>query len=56
MRAGAMFASTMGQIEAAQFLPPPALDTAALMLGSDKSQGYCLEMICADFLAGHISR
>jgi len=28
------------------------LDTAALMLGSDKSRGYCLEMICADFLAG----
>jgi len=29
-----------------------ALATAALMLGSDKSRGYCLEMICADFLAG----
>jgi hypothetical protein len=29
-----------------------ALDTAALMLGSDKSRGYCLEMSCADFLAG----
>ncbi|PYV65676.1 MAG: hypothetical protein DMG97_31600 [Acidobacteria bacterium] len=29
-----------------------ALGTAALMLGSDKSRGYCLEMICADFLAG----
>jgi hypothetical protein len=28
-----------------------AMDTAALMLGSDKSRGYCLEMICADFLA-----
>jgi hypothetical protein len=23
-----------------------------LMLGFDKSRGYCLEMICADFLAG----
>jgi hypothetical protein len=23
-----------------------------MMLGSDKSRGYCLEMICADFLAG----
>jgi len=23
-----------------------------LMLGNDKSRGYCLEMICADFLAG----
>jgi len=22
------------------------------MLGSDKSSGYCLETICADFLAG----
>ncbi len=29
-----------------------AIDTAALMLGSDKSRRYCLEMICADFLAG----
>ena len=27
-------------------------ETAALMLGSDKSRGYCLEMICADFLVG----
>jgi hypothetical protein len=29
-----------------------ALETAALMLGSDRSRGYCLEIICADFLAG----
>jgi hypothetical protein len=29
-----------------------ALETAALMLGSNRSRGYCLEMICADFLAG----
>jgi hypothetical protein len=29
-----------------------ALETAALMLGTDRSRGYCLEMICADFLAG----
>ena len=29
-----------------------AIDTASLMLGSDKSRGYFLEMICADFLAG----
>ena len=29
-----------------------ALEAAALMLGSNKSRGYCLEMICADFLAG----
>ena len=29
-----------------------AIETGALMLGSDKSRGHCLEMICADFLAG----
>jgi len=29
-----------------------ALEKASLMLGGDKSRGYCLEMICADFLAG----
>ena len=29
-----------------------AIETAARMLGSDRSRGYCLEMICADFLAG----
>jgi hypothetical protein len=29
-----------------------AMETAAMMLGTDKSRGYCLEMICADFLAG----
>jgi hypothetical protein len=29
-----------------------AMELAARMLGSDKSRGYCLEMICADFLAG----
>jgi hypothetical protein len=29
-----------------------AIETAALMLGTDKSRGYCPEMICADFLAG----
>jgi hypothetical protein len=29
-----------------------AIAAAALMLGTDKSRGYCLEMICADFLAG----
>jgi hypothetical protein len=31
-----------------------ALETVALMLGSGKSRGYCLEMICADFLAGSL--
>jgi hypothetical protein len=29
-----------------------ALETAGFMLGSDKSRGYMLEMICADFLEG----
>ena len=29
-----------------------ALEIPARMLGSDRSRGYCLEMICADFLAG----
>src|SRR5271166_972695 len=29
-----------------------AIETAALKLGPDKSRGYCLEMICADFRAG----
>ena len=40
-----MYKSQLGVIE-------QALETAALMLGTDKSRGYCLEMICADFLAG----
>jgi hypothetical protein len=30
----------------------PAIEMAARMLGTDKSRGYRLEMICADFLAG----
>jgi hypothetical protein len=29
-----------------------AIEVAGMMLGTDKSRGYCLEMICADFLAG----
>src|SRR6201998_4639802 len=29
-----------------------AIETAGLMLGTEKSRGYCLEMISADFLAG----
>ena len=28
------------------------LETSALMLGSDKTRGYYVELICADFLAG----
>jgi hypothetical protein len=35
-----------------QLATNPQLETAALMLGASKSRGYCLEMICADFLAG----
>jgi hypothetical protein len=40
-----VYRSQLGVIE-------QAIETAALMLGSDRSRGYCLEMICADFLAG----
>jgi hypothetical protein len=40
-----VFKSQLGVVE-------KALETAALMLGTDKSRGYCPEMICADFLAG----
>ncbi len=40
-----LYRSQIGVIE-------QALETAARMLGSDNSRGYCLEMICADFLAG----
>jgi hypothetical protein len=29
-----------------------AIETASLMLKTDKSRGYCPEIICADFLAG----
>jgi hypothetical protein len=29
-----------------------ALETASMMLGGQKARGHCLEMICADFLAG----
>jgi hypothetical protein len=29
-----------------------AFETASLMLGTQKSRSYCMEMICADFLAG----
>jgi len=29
-----------------------ALEMTARLLGSDRSRGYCLEMICADFLSG----
>jgi len=34
------------------FVVDRAIESASLMLGSDKSRGYCLEIICADFLAG----
>ena len=29
-----------------------ALYVASRMAGTERSRGYCLEMICADFLAG----
>jgi len=29
-----------------------ALYVAARMLGTERSRGYCLELVCADFLAG----
>jgi hypothetical protein len=29
-----------------------ALCVASRMVGSERSRGYCLELICADFLAG----
>ena len=29
-----------------------AIEIASLMVGNNKSRGYCLEIICADFLAG----
>jgi hypothetical protein len=41
-------AADRGQVQVTE----RAIETAALMLGSDKSRGYCLEMICAEFLAG----
>ncbi len=40
------------RLEAANPGVEQAIRTAALMLETDKSRGYCLEMICADFLAG----
>jgi hypothetical protein len=29
-----------------------ALDVASRMVGTEKSRGYCLELVCADFLPG----
>ena len=29
-----------------------ALYVAARMVGTERSRGYCLELVCADFLAG----
>ena len=40
-----VYKSQLGVIE-------EAIETASLMLGGQKARGYCLEMICADFLAG----
>jgi hypothetical protein len=33
-------------------LAPGPFSNSVFSLGSDKSRGYCLETICADFLAG----
>ena len=35
-----------------QGVQEPARGAASLMLGGQKARGYCLEMVCADFLAG----
>ena len=40
-----MYESQLAMIE-------QSLETAALILGGQKVRGYCLEMICGDFLAG----
>ena len=40
-----VYKSQLGVIE-------QALEIASLMLDGQESRGYCLEMICADFLAG----
>ena len=40
------------RLEAANPGVEQAIQTAALMLETDNSRGYCLEMICADFPAG----
>ena len=42
------FKLTESQLEVVE----KALHTAALMIGSKKSRSHCLELICADFLAG----
>ncbi|MEK7280726.1 MAG: hypothetical protein AAB037_00020, partial [Chloroflexota bacterium] len=42
------FRLSEGQMEVVE----RALHTAALMVGSEKSRSHCLELICADFLAG----
>jgi hypothetical protein len=35
-----------------RFISVQRVSANATMVGTDKSRGYCLEMICADFLAG----
>jgi hypothetical protein len=46
--------ATWSPIPSASQIPviEQAIETAALMLGTNKSRGYCLEMICADLVAG----
>jgi hypothetical protein len=43
---------TAGKVKSKNTFRHAAIETAGLNLGSDKSRVYCLEMICADFLAG----
>ncbi len=51
-RNGAVGADLLQSLEEPGSGIEQAMEMAALMLGADKSRGYCLEMICADFLAG----
>ncbi len=48
LRSGCLFKVYKSQLAVIE----QAVETASLMLGGQKSRGYCLEMICADFLVG----
>jgi len=48
----AMFTLRSVGVTARTKAPIWTIESAARMLGTDKSRGYSLEMICADFLAG----
>jgi hypothetical protein len=51
-RQGARKAHISGLADRGKVRFPIRTRIAALMLGSDRSRGYCLEMICVDFRAG----